>query len=184
MSSLKHYCLKIFYFKIVFRENGYSLVALLISLTLHVMIASCVVPIADIAIKQNTLLVTRIALQSEMRYALECIVQDFTYAKKFDITDDTLTIITDLYIDKDRKEEKKTIYRIGNTKGICRLTCDFQPMTGESKMCNSTITGLTFKRISAKSIFIEICASDKDKKVFLKLHTVATALNISNENSL
>lgn len=107
MSRLKHYCLKIFYFKIVFRENGYSLVALLISLTLHVMIASCVVPIADIAIKQNTLLVTRIALQSEMRYALERIVQDFTFAKKFDITDDTLTIITDLYIDKDRKEEKK-----------------------------------------------------------------------------
>lgn len=176
MLRLRHCYLKRFLLRPFFRENGHSLAALLIALALHTMLASCVVSVADVAIKQNSLLVTRIALQAEMRYALERIVQDFTYAKKFDVTEDTLIIITD--IDRAKKEEQKTIYTIDNTKDICRLTCDFQPITGESKMCNSTITSLTFKKLSARTIFIEISARDKSKKVFFTLHTVATALNI------
>ena len=161
-------------------EQGYSLVALLIAVNLHLILFACTVTAADLSIRQNTMILNKIALQEEVRYAMDSIVRDFMYAKDFVVTDNRLEIITDKYGQKN----KKIIYTIDTNQTTCRLTCDNQPITGESKRSNSIITQFQVEKVSPTTISIRIEAAGKKTKNTFALRTVITAFNMNQNESL
>ena len=161
-------------------EQGYSLVALLIAVNLHLILFACTVTAADLSIRQNTMILNKIALQEEVRYAMDSIVRDFMYAKDFVVTDNRLEIITDKYGQKNQK----IIYTIDTNQTTCRLTCDKQPITGESKRSNSIITQFQVEEVSPTTISIRIEAAGKKTKNTFALRTVITAFNMNQNESL
>ena len=173
MSRSRHYCAKL-------AEQGYSLVALLIAVNLHLILFACTVTAADLSIRQNTMILNKIALQEEVRYAMDSIVRDFMYAKDFVVTDNRLEIITDKYGQKNQK----IIYTIDTNQTTCRLTCDNQPITGESKRSNSIITQFQVEEVSPTTISIRIEAAEKKTKNTFALRTVITAFNMNQNESL
>ena len=169
MSRSRHCCAKL-------AEQGYSLVALLIAVNLHLILFACTVTAADLSIRQNTMILNKIALQEEVRYAMDSIVRDFMYAKDFVVTDNRLEIITDKY--------GQIIYTIDTNQTTCRLTCDNQPITGESKRSNSIITQFQVEEVSPTTISIRIEAAGKKTKNTFALRTVITAFNMNQNESL
>lgn len=158
-----------------FDNKGFSLIELLVAMPLMAILLATMVSIFALAILLSQHNQSNLELQQQLRFTMDSIVRDLTYANSVKIGKNEIEIKTS----RNNLNTQTIVYRLNKNVQIGKVMKDNQPVTGESRTGLISVLSLNFKKINDRTILIEIIGENQRTKKCFTLETAVILLNKS-----
>lgn len=158
-----------------FNNKGFSLLELLVAMPLMVILLGTMVSIVALTLLISQHNQSNLELQQQLRFTIDSIVRDITYANSVKIGQNEIEIKTT----RNNPNTQTIVYRLNKNVQIGKVMKDNQPVTGESRTGLISVLSLNFKKINDRTILIEIIGGNQRTKKQFTLETAAVMLNKS-----
>ena len=169
------------------RQDGSTLIELMIGLTLTVLLLSAVFTLLSTSLLSWSQGSSKMEVQQTARFAVDSIVRDLKFASSITINSSTmLTLVTSQYT-----STKTIVYTLDATTVNQKLRREdrtggsgAQPVTGDTFM-NASVSNLSFTPLATnqagvvRTVGIVLTVNDPVKNQDFTIETAATAINVA-----